>query len=216
MSEKLTNSSDRIKNFGEVYTSKKDIDNMLDLVQHEAERIDSRILEPACGNGNFLNEVLKRKLKLLAKKYKKNQFEYEKNSIVIFSSIYGIDILSDNIEITKNRLLDEFKSTYIKIFKNEVEDVLIDNIKLLLDKNIIHGDALTLKKVAKDEPIIFSEWAIVGEKIKRRDFTFQNLIDNAPFEEGTLFSDLGDDVLIPTPIKEYPLINYFELYKHVK
>jgi type I restriction-modification system DNA methylase subunit len=216
MSEKLTNSSDRIKNFGEVYTSKKDIDSMLDLVQHEAERIDSRILEPACGNGNFLNEVLKRKLKLLAKKYKKNQFEYEKNSIVIFSSIYGIDILSDNIELTKNRLLDEFRSTYIKIFKNEVEDVLIDNIKLLLNKNIIHGDALTLKKVAKDEPIIFSEWGIVGEKIKRRDFTFQNLIDNAPFEEGTLFSDLGDDVLIPTPIKEYPLINYFELYKHAK
>ena len=57
---------------------------MLDLVKQETERLDSRFLEPACGDGNFLIEVLNRKLEILVKKYKKNQYEFEKNSIVVY------------------------------------------------------------------------------------------------------------------------------------
>jgi type I restriction-modification system DNA methylase subunit len=48
----------RVADHGEVFTNQREVNAMLDLVKHETERIDSRFLEPACGNGNFLAEVL--------------------------------------------------------------------------------------------------------------------------------------------------------------
>ena len=75
---------------------------MLDLVKQETERLDSRFLEPACGDGNFLIKVLERKMDVLLSRYKKNKYEFEKNSVVVISSIYGIDILEDNVEETQN------------------------------------------------------------------------------------------------------------------
>ena len=81
---------------------------MLDLVKQETERLDSRFLEPACGDGNFLIAVLNRKLEILVKNYKKNQYEFERNSVVVIGSIYGIDILEDNAQSARDRLFDRF------------------------------------------------------------------------------------------------------------
>ena len=67
----------RAKKFGEVFTSKKEVNNMLNLVDNETVRIDSRFLEPACGDGNFLIKILERKLNIIEKKYKNSQIEYE-------------------------------------------------------------------------------------------------------------------------------------------
>jgi len=201
----------RVSNFGEVLTSKREVLDMLNLVNTETSRLDSRFLEPACGDGNFLTEVLNFKLNILEKNYSKNQYEFEKFSIQIFTSIYGIDILEDNIISARERLFNQYFDLYNKKFKSNINQKLLDCIKYILKLNLVHADALSLKKVKNDKFIIFSEWSIVNDKIKRRDFEFKNLIDYAPFEKGTLFSDLGDEVIIPSPIKEYPITHFLDI-----
>ena len=201
----------RVSNFGEVLTSKREVLDMLNLVNTETTRLDSRFLEPACGDGNFLTEVLNFKLNVLEKNYSKNQYEFEKFSIQIFSSIYGIDILEDNIILARERLFNQYFDLYSKKFKSGINQKLLNCIKYILELNLVHADALTLKTTKNDKFIIFSEWSLVNDKIKRRDFEYKNLIDYAPFEKGTLFSDLGDEVIIPTPIKEYPLTHFLDI-----
>ncbi len=203
----------RVADFGEVNTSEREINAMLDLVKQETERLDSRFLEPACGDGNFLIEVLNRKLEILVKKYKKNQYEFERNSVVVVGSIYGVDILQDNAKSAKERLFNRFFEVYEKYFKKNLNENLVESLRFILNKNIIHGDALTLKQVESEDPVTFSEWAIINSKLKRRDFTLADLLAYAPFEKGTLFSDMGDEVHIPTPIKDYALVNYDEAHK---
>ena len=209
--EKQIKDKSRVSNFGEVLTSKREVLNMLNLVNTETSRLDSRFLEPACGDGNFLTEVLNFKLDILEKNYSKNQYEFEKFSIQIFTSIYGIDILEDNIISARERLFNQYFDLYNKKFKSNINEKLLDCIKYILKLNLVHADALSLKKVKNDKFIIFSEWSLVNDKIKRRDFEFKNLIDYAPFEKGTLFSDLGDEVIIPSPIKEYPLTHFLDI-----
>lgn len=209
--EKQIKEKSRVSNFGEVLTSKREVLDMLNLVNTETLRLDSRFLEPACGDGNFLTEVLNFKLDILKKNYSKNQYEFEKFSIQIFTSIYGIDILEDNIISARERLFNQYFDLYNKKFKSNINQKLLDCIKYILKLNLVHADALSLKKVKNDKFIIFSEWSLVNDKIKRRDFEFKNLIDYAPFEKGTLFSDLGDEVIIPSPIKEYPLTHFLDI-----
>lgn len=204
-------SKERVSKHGEVFTSEREVNDMLDLVKQETERLDSRFLEPACGDGNFLINVLERKMNVLLSRYKRNQYEFEKNSVVVISSIYGIDILQDNVEETQNRLFKYFKESYSQIFKGSENQELLSTLKYILSKNIIHGDALSLKKVYADEPVTFCEWSLVNNLIKRRDFSFENLLQNSPLDGFNLFSDLGEDVFIPTPIKEYPLTHYLRL-----
>ena len=206
-------SKSRVTNFGEVNTSEREVNAMLDLVKQETERLDSRFLEPACGDGNFLIEVLNRKLGVLVKKYKKNQYEFERNSVVVVGSIYGDDILADNAQSARDRLFDRFIKVYEKYFKEYLNDNLIKSIRFILDRNIIHADALTLKQVDNEQPVTFSEWSIVNRKLKRRDFTLSDLLAYSPFEKGTLFSDLGEVVNIPEPIKTHKLVNYDEAFK---
>ena len=209
--EQQIKDKNRVSNFGEVLTSKREVLDMLNLVNTETSRLDSRFLEPACGDGNFLTEVLNFKLNILKKNYSKNQYEFEKFSIQIFTSIYGIDILEDNIILARERLFNKYFDLYNKKFKSNINQKLLDCIKYILELNLVHADALTLKKIKNDKFIIFSEWSFINDKIKRRDFEFKNLIDYAPFEKGTLFSDLGDEVIIPSPIKEYPLTHFLDI-----
>ena len=209
---KQVKSKERVADFGEVNTSEREVNAMLDLVKQETERLDSRFLEPACGDGNFLIEVLNRKLDILVKKYKKNQYEFERNSVVVIGSIYGVDILLDNTKSAREKLFNRFIEVYEKYFKECSNENLIKSIKFIIDKNIIHGDALTLKQVDNENPVTFSEWVIINSKLKRRDFTLADLLAYAPFDKGTLFSDMGDEVHIPSPIKDYKLVNYDEAH----
>jgi len=211
--ESQVKSKERVTEFGEVYTSEREVNAMLDLVKQETERLDSRFLEPACGDGNFLIEVLNRKLEVLVKSFKKNQYEFEKNAVVVLGSIYGIDILEDNAQIARDRLYSKFNEVYQKLFKDSINSNLLQSIKFIIENNILHGDALTLKQVDSDKPVIFPEWGAFNNKIKRRDFTLADLISYSPFEKGTLFSDLGDEVNIPEPIKEYPLVNFDKVFE---
>ncbi len=206
-------SKHRVAAFGEVLTPKHIVNAMLDLVKQETERIDSRFLEPACGTGNFLVEILERKLKVVERRYGKSQLEYERYAILAISSIYGIDILEDNVEECRKRLYEAFDAAYTDLYGKNVKEKCREAVRYILRRNIIHADALSLKTVEDNpRPIIFSEWSLVnGSKIKRRDFTFQELLNCAPIEGPNLFSALGEDVFIPRPLKEYPPVHFLEL-----
>jgi len=204
-------SKQRIRDHGEVFTPKHIVNDMLDLVKQETERIDSRFLEPACGTGNFLVEILRRKLAVVKNRYKKNQPEYERYAVIAVSSIYGIDLLQDNIEEARKRLFDIFNEQYSSLYKKKCKEECRITVKFILKRNIIRGDALTLK-TDNNKPIIFSEWSAVNSSmIKRRDFTFSDLLTHEDIKELPLFSNLDDDVFVPKPIKEFPLTHFLKL-----
>lgn len=206
-------SKKRVTEHGEVYTNAREVNAMLDLVKPETERIDSRFLEPACGTGNFLTEILQRKLKVVRTKYGKIQLEYERYAVLAVSSIYGIDILEDNVIACRERLFDIFDYAYVQLYSEDSKEECREAVRFILSKNIVHGDALNLKTVGADpKPIVFSEWSPVnGSMLKRRDFTFHSLLDTNSVQELPLFSDLGEDAFIPTPEKEYPLVHFLKV-----
>jgi len=211
--EKQVVSRQRVLDHGEVLTSKREVNAMLDLVKQETERIDSRFLEPACGTGNFLVEVLRRKLDVVEARYRNSQVGYERYAVLAVSSLYGIDILEDNVAACRNRLLTIFDQRYTGIYREVSKDECRNTVRYILDRNIIWGDALTLKTVGDDsQPIVFSEWSLVnGSMIKRRDYTFHGLLTHESMKELPLFSDLGEDVFIPKPQKEYPLVHFLRI-----
>jgi len=208
----LIKSRNRVRDHGEVFTPDFVVNDMLDLVKNETENIESRFLEPACGDGNFLIKVLERKLKVVKRVYKKSQFDYEKNALLAISSLYGVDLLYDNVKEARDRLYNFFLNEYKKLYKEKINSNFLKSIKYVLSRNILQGNALTLKD-NKENPIIFSEWSSVnGIKIKRRDFNFVK-IRNTELSRVGLFKNLDEESLSPKPIKEYPPTNFLKLYK---
>ena len=206
-------SRQRVADHGEVLTSEREVNAMLDLVKQETERIDSRFLEPACGTGNFLSEILNRKLGIVRSRYRRSQLDYERNAILAVSSIYGIDILEDNVFACRERLFDIFDAHYSREFKRKARNECREAARFILSRNIVWGDALTLMTADDDpRPIVFSEWSLAsGSQMKRRDYAFQALLDDGSLWNGQLVSDLGERSFIPTPVKEYPLTHFLEV-----
>src|SRR3989344_6621648 len=208
-------SKHRVTNHGEVFTHEREVNGMLDLVKNETERLDSRFLEPACGTGNFLVEVLNRKLSVLKQKYKKSQPEYEKYAVIVISSLYGIDLLEDNVEECRNRLLEIFAKEYGAIFKHDINNKFVGVLKFILNKNIVCGDALIMKD-NKGKPLIFSEWSMPynDARIKRKEYSFKDIFSPTLLWSFTADNDTGERVILPNVFKDHPLINYLELANH--
>jgi len=215
-------SKKRVADYGEVFTSEKIVNDMLDLVKQETERIDSRFLEPACGTGNFLVEILRRKLDVVEKSYRRSQLEFERNLVLAVSSIYGIDILEDNVIACRQRLFELADERYNNLFKKKTKDACRRTLEYILQKNIIWGDAIDLKTVGPEtRQIIFAEWSfpLHNSLIKRRDFVFAELlpsdIDNAKqaglFSPKGHISDLGERVFLPTETHSYRPVHFLEV-----
>jgi hypothetical protein len=219
--EEQVKSKQRVADHGEVLTGKQEVNAMLDLVKQETERIESRFLEPACGTGNFLAEILERKLRVVETRYRTSQLEYERNAVFAVSSIYGIDILEDSVLECRKRLFGIFDWAYSSLYKKTAKNQCRNAVKYILECNIIMGDALTLKTAGeKPQPIVFSEWSLVtGSKFKRRDFAFHELFAKEREKQMSLFSvsgpslvsDLGENAFIPMPIKEYALTHFLRI-----
>ena len=209
--EKQVVSKQRVADHGEVLTGKREVNAMLDLVKQETERIDSRFLEPACGTGNFLTEILERKLRVVEDRYGKSQLDYERYTILAVSSIYGIDILEDNVAKCRERLFGLFDESYTHLYKTAAKNKCRNTVQYILEKNIIHGNALTLKTVGdKPRPIVFAEWSPVnGSMLKRRDYMMSFLVEKQ--HQMLLFSDEGNLADINEPVKEYPLTHFLEV-----
>jgi len=196
----LIRTKKRVADHGEVFTPEWMVDAMLDLVKEESERIDSRFLEPACGSGNFLVKVLKRKLCAVELKFGKSEFEKRQYALLALMCAYGIELLEDNIIECRANML-EVLADYLRI--DETDD-LYRAASHVLSLNLIQGDALSMKG-HDGAPITFSEWGYLGKgKFQRRDFRLDVLTGSSAFSaEGTLFSHLGKHEIF-TPTKTYP------------
>lgn len=203
----LIKSRKRVADHGEVFTPVWMVDAMLDLVKDESERIDSRFLEPACGSGNFLIRVLQRKLAAVELKYGKSDFERRHYALLALMCIYGIELLADNIVECRASVLD-ILSDYLNI---DESDDLYQAAFYVLSRNLVHGDALTMRN-SDVQPITFAEWGYLGKgKFQRRDFRFDVLTGSSAFSaEGSLFAHLGKHEIF-TPTKTYPPMTVSEL-----
>lgn len=206
----LVKSKQRVADHGEVFTPPWMVEAMLDLVKGETERIDSRFLEPACGSGNFLIQILRRKLAVVEMKYSTSDFEKRHFALYGLMCIYGIELLGDNIAECRENLLAIF-AEYLKL--DEADD-LYQVACLVLAQNIVHGNALTMRD-SSQQPITFAEWSSLGKgKFQRRDFRFDVLIgSSAASVDASL--ELFAKHEIFTPIKTYPARTISELATEV-
>jgi len=203
----LVKSKKRVADHGEVFTPAWMAEAMLDLVKGETERIDSRFLEPACGSGNFLVQILRRKLTAVELKYGKSEFEKRHRALQALMCVYGIELLPDNIVECRGNLLDVF-AEYLGL--DETHD-LYRAASFVLSQNLVHGDALSMLDSSK-QPITFAEWGYLGKgKFQRRDFRFDVLTHSSAFSsEGSLFAHLGKHEIF-TPVRTYPTRTFSEL-----
>lgn len=200
----LVKSKQRVVDHGEVFTPPWMVEAMLDLVKAESERIDARFLEPACGSGNFIARILRRKLAAVELKYGKSDFERRHYALLALMCIYGIELLADNVAECRENTLEIFVE-YTQA--NDGDDLHLAAMHVL-KANILHGDALTMKS-SNGQPIAFAEWGYLGKgKYQRRDFRLDVLTGSANYSaEGSLFGKHE----IFTPIQTYAPMTLREL-----
>ena len=203
----LVKSKQRVADHGEVFTPPWMVEGMLDLVKGETERVDSRFLEPACGSGNFLIQILRRKLAAVELKYGKSEFEKRHFALFGVMCIYGIELLADNIAECRDNLL-EILAEYLGLKES---DDLYRAASFVLTQNLVHGDALTMLD-SNQQPITFPEWGYLGRgRFQRRDFRFDVLTGSSAFSaEGSLFAHLGKHEIFE-PVKTYTAMTVSEL-----
>lgn len=221
MKNNQTKSKKRVADHGEVFTAEREVNAMLDLVKQETERIDSRFLEPACGDGNFLSEILRRKLSIVKSRYGKHADDYERYAVIAVSSIYGVELLSDNTEECRKRMFEIFDKEYTASCRKSANNDTREAVRHILRHNILCGDALTIKAV-DGEPIIFAEWSAVnGCLLKRRDFRLDHMLEEQEdnlqmglFGENSEYEIDDKGAMILKPIREFPPIHYRRVQEH--
>jgi len=198
----------RVAQHGEVFTNPREVNAMLDLVRDESFRLDSRFLEPACGDGNFLIEILRRKLSLL--KDIKSPTEWEFQSLIAVGSCYGIELLEDNAEACRLRLFTEVREQMGKKYCTQGYE---ESLRYMLRKNIVCGDALTYR-TADGKPITFCEWTPIAGSMQfsRRDFQFDFLVNQT--HQYSLFDEQGEAQSFDEPVRSYPPLHYTQLYRY--
>ena len=196
--ELLVKSRQRVTDHGEVFTPGWMVEDMLDRVKAESGRIDSRVLEPACGSGNFLVPVLCRKLATVEARYRKSEFEKRHYALLALMCMYGIELLADNVAECRAILVEVFAG-YLGVGPTDSWSRAAERV---VTANIIQGDALSMIATG-GLPIVFPEWGYLGRgKFQRRDFRYDNLTQRASFD-GTLWDHLEEHEIF-TPIATYP------------
>ncbi len=198
---KQVKSKQRVAAHGEVFTAEREVEAMCDLVKPETERIDSRFLEPACGDGNFLAVILKRKLTTVRKKYRSSVFDWERSSLLALGSLYGVELLPDNVLTCRERLFAIWDKEYKSVCKEACSEDTRQSALFILERNIVCGNSLTLLRIDEKgqetgEEIVLSEWTFPfdDDRMQRKDYTFAELLaegeksgDGAPDGEGASY-----------------------------
>lgn len=205
----MVRSKQRVADHGEVFTPPRLVQGMLDLVRSESERIDSRFLEPACGSGNFLVPVLQRKLATVRARYGRSDFERRHHALLALMSIYGIELLPDNVAECRRNLLEVIAA---ELGFDEVDEGYAAAAGVLA-VNIVHGDALAMTAATvPSRPITFAEWTYLGKgRFHRRDFRFDTMTQLSSFaEKDTLFADRGKHEIF-TPTRDHGQMTVAEI-----
>lgn len=203
----LVRSKQRVADHGEVFTPPALVEAMIGLVGGEADRVDSRFLEPACGSGNFLVPVLQSKLLTVEAQYSSSEFELRHHALLALMSLYGIELLEDNVGECRANLL----STFTAFVGEQAGPEWALAATAVLALNIVNGDALSMQ-TSDGDPLTFSEWSYLGKgQFHRRDFRFDTMTQMSSFgEEDTLFADLGKHEIF-TPTVDHGVLTVLDL-----
>lgn len=185
--ERIVKSRDRVRAYGEVFTPRHMVDQMLDLVSDDLEDgpdfVDKTFLEPAAGDGNFLVAILQRKLRAIQKRLSPEVWADE--SLFALASIYGIELLEDNHEEARAAMLAEFVDFLSRHDLSTSPDAdLIRTAHFLVDTNIVRGNTLTGLDW-RGEEIQFSWWnrfAHAPGMVQREPFSLASLRDGNGFD----------------------------------
>ena len=204
--ENLVKSKQRVADHGEVFTPSWMVNDMLDLVKDESERIDARVLEPACGEGAFLQEVLRRKLATCQVRYGKNEFERRHYGLLGLMCTYGIELLEDNAQICR----DNLHAIFVDFLGPDAEPEWAQAARVILENNLVQAEALSLM-LPSGEAITFAEWGYLGKgRFQRRDFLYGDLAKRSAFGEDTLFGNM-EIADIFTPTTSFPVMSVADI-----
>ena len=227
---KQVKSKQRVADHGEVFTAEREVNAMCDLVATQCDNVDATFLEPACGDGNFLSEILSRKLARVKKDAKSDHISWEWLSVRAIASLYGVDIMQDNCEECRFRLFKQWDKAYKSACKKDCNDETRESVKYILSKNIVCGNALTMMCVDENQQdteqyITFVEFKTCGKMymLKRRDYRLDVLLkaNEKPTknkqlslnpDEEDIYNFLEENPVtgeyMPKPLKEYPPLHY--------
>lgn len=224
MSEKIIKSSDRVKDIGEVFTPKKTVNFMLDQleIKEKINSLTATFLEPSAGEGAFLVEILRRKLKY-AKTQSSSVEEMQNNYLQVLSTLYGIELMEDNIEMLVMNMNNVFRDMYFNTFKAEDQNLkILKSAQTIISANMSQGDALT-RKTATGKPIIFSEWKPVGKnKVQRTEYTFDSIVEGGgplgsvqkQYEQMDLFAEDNSESNDEN-VRHYLPVKWEDIYKRL-
>jgi SAM-dependent methyltransferase len=162
-----TKSKERVRDLGEVFTAEREVKAMLDLVPDMFTNIDTRFFEPACGNGNFLVEILARKIELIDDSKKASEagwFEYQ--LLRALASIYAVDISEENVEEARERMRDMVDAAHA-LHGEPMSATFLRAVDAILASNVIEGDSLN-----NAQSIIFIEYKPVENQAFARTPNF--------------------------------------------
>ena len=222
--EKLIKTRNRVRQHGEVFTPVKVVNEMLDMsgLKEKIEDIRATILEPAVGEGVFLVEILKRRLSGILK-ISFSLLEFENNALIALTTIYGIELLEDNVKKCGINIYECFFYYYNKAickFSLKMKRKVLNSAKTIISSNIVQGNFLT-RKTANNKPIILSEWKEVNNisnekniKVIRTEYTLDEIFDKKENELGNVFSNLKETKKEVKQLSLFEEISYEEKEKN--
>lgn len=225
MLDKIIKSANRVKNIGEVFTPLKTVDFMLDQpeIKEKVNSLTATFLEPSAGEGAFLVEILRRKL-TYAQKISLSVKEMQNNFLLALSSLYGIELMEDNVEMLVINLVNTFRDVYFNTFSHEDQNQkILKSANVIISANMAQGNTLT-RKTATGEPIIFSEWKPIGKnKVQRTEYTFDAIVEGEgplgtvqnQYEQLDLFTIESDDEAPDEEVKHYLPVKWEDVYKQL-
>lgn len=168
-------SRQRVADFGEVYTAHRQVSDMLDLVPNDAAGISVTYLEPACGNGNFIVEILKRKFSMITAR---DPWLYSIQQLRCVSSVYGVDIQKDNTVETVERIVRTSEKAYYDVYHCLPNSYMTAAVRNIASRNIVCGDTLTAC-MSDGTPLLFHEWDIREDgRVTAVEYFFAEMLQN--------------------------------------
>lgn len=221
MEELLIKSKERVEKYGEVFTPQNIVNKMLDQdgVKEMCENLTATFLEPTAGEGVFLVEILRRKLKMVAETYNKNIKQVSNYSLLALSTLYGIELLEDNLQTCVINLYEEYYDFYLeqcRKYDAQRDQKILDSAKTIIKVNMAQGDFLKRCK-ADGSPIVFSDWHAVNLsrtpvelKVTRTEYSLDEIYDGVEKQAGTVFTQRLSKQKTSTQMSLFDLISFDE------
>ena len=192
----LVRDTDRVDNYGEVFTPNWLVKQMLDYMPNDpVADLDKSALDPSCGNGQFLTEALRRKLVTAAKLFADSldHEQYQFNCMRSLSKLYGIDINAETATEARERMATIVFNAYEAVTGSEPGFEFSRSVRYILQTNIVVGDFLA-------ENYSLVEWIPRSKTLFERKIWPAEVIFSKKRHQGTLFQEIVEPSQILPPV----------------